>query len=159
MNLFLLNLFLAISWSALSGSFTLTTLFVGFLLGFAVLWLLQPLLGGRNRYFLRAYYWVRLAILFHYELVVSSLAVVWDVITPKHLSNPAIIEMPLEIESDVGILLVTNLISLTPGTLSLDVSDDRKTLMVHAMFADDPEAVAAQLQNTIQKWVREALET
>jgi len=159
MNLFLLNLILAISWSALSGSFTLGTLAVGFVLGFATLWLLQPLLGGASPYFLRSYYWVRLIILFHYELVVSSIAVVWDVVTPSQKSRPGIIEVPLDIKSDTGILLVTNLISLTPGTLSLDVSEDRKTLFVHAMFADDPDAVVAQLKNTMEKWVREALET
>lgn len=159
MNLFLLNLVLAISWSALAGSFTLTTLAVGFVLGFATLWLLQPLLGGPSAYFLRAYYWVRLVVMFHYELIVSSLAVVWDVVTPTQLSRPGIIEMPLDVKSDTGILLVTNLISLTPGTLSLDVSEDKKTLLVHAMFADDPDAVVAQLKNTMEKWVREALET
>ena len=159
MNLFLLNLILAISWSALAGSFTLSTLAVGFVLGFGTLWLLQPLLGGPSAYFLRAYYWARLVVMFHYELVVSSIAVVWDVITPTQLSRTGIVEVPLDIKSDTGILLVTNLISLTPGTLSLDVSEDRKTLFVHAMFADDHEAVRSQLKNTMEKWVREALET
>ncbi|MEM6465820.1 MAG: Na+/H+ antiporter subunit E, partial [Pseudomonadota bacterium] len=57
-----------------------------------------------------------------------------------------------------GILLVTNLISLTPGTLSIDVSEDRKTLKIHAMFADDPEAVCATLKSGMERWVIDALE-
>jgi multicomponent Na+:H+ antiporter subunit E len=58
----------------------------------------------------------------------------------------------------MGILLVTNLISLTPGTLSLDVTDDRKTLFIHAMFADDPDAIRAQLKGGMERWVKEAME-
>ncbi|MCT8160714.1 Na+/H+ antiporter subunit E [Pseudoruegeria sp. SHC-113] len=159
MNLLLFNVMLALVWAAWAGSFSLLTLFTGFIIGFAVLWLLQPLLGGKNLYFLRAYYWARLLVMFHYELIVSSLVVVWDVLTPTQHSVPGIVEVPLDIETEVGILLVTNLISLTPGTLSLDVSEDRKTLFVHAMFSDDPEALRKTLKNGMERWVKEAIET
>jgi multicomponent Na+:H+ antiporter subunit E len=120
--------------------------------------MIQPLLGGPSPYFRRAYTWSRLVVMFHYELVVSSIAVVWDVITPTQLSRPGIIKMPLDVKTDAGILLVTNLISLTPGTLSLDISDDRKTLYVHAMFADDPEAIVRSLKDGMERWVMEAME-
>ncbi|WP_112323477.1 Na+/H+ antiporter subunit E [Oceanibium sediminis] len=159
MNLFVLNLILAISWAALSGAFSLVSLSVGFVLGYGVLWILQPLMGGRSRYFRRLYAWGKLLVMFHYELVVSSLAVTWDVLTPRHRARPGFVEMPLDVKTDAGILLVTNLISLTPGTLSLNVSDDRKTLLVHAMFMDDPDAVIRQLKNGMEKWVREAIES
>ena len=66
--------------------------------------------------------------------------------------------MPLDAKTDAGILLVTNLISLTPGTLSIDVSEDRKTLKVHAMFADDPDAVCHALKSGMEKWVIDAVE-
>lgn len=159
MTLFPLNLILALSWAAFVGAITLPNLAVGFVVGFAALWTLQPLLGGANPYFRRVYTWTRLIVMFHYELLVSSIAVVWDVVTPTQLSRPGIVEMPLDCKSDAAILLVTNLISLTPGTLSLDISDDRKTLYVHAMFADDPDEIIATLKNGMERWVREALET
>jgi multicomponent Na+:H+ antiporter subunit E len=76
------------------------------------------------------------------------------VITPQDLSCPKIIEVPLQAESDLEILLVTNLISLTPGTLSLDVSPDRKTLFVHAMFAENPDEVIEGLQDGMEYHVR-----
>lgn len=82
-----------------------------------------------------------------------------DVLTPRHRSRPAIIEVPLDVKSDTGILLVTNLISLTPGTLSLDVSEDRKTLLVHAMFADDPDALRKSLKDGMERWVIDAVES
>lgn len=158
MNTFALNLILAAGWAMLAGTATIPTLMVGFVLGYAILWLLAPLMGSRSGYFLRVWYWVRLIVMFHYELVVSSVQVLWDIVTPRHLARPGLVEMPLDVRSDAGILLVTNLISLTPGTLSLDISPDRKTLLVHAMFADDPEAICRQLKGGMEKWVREAIE-
>lgn len=159
MSLFALNLLLAFVWQALTATFTFQSLVAGFVLGYGALWLAQPLFGDRSPYFLRMWRIVRLAGFFLYELVVSSVRVAWDVVTPRQLSRPAILEMPLDVESDLEILLVTNLISLTPGTLSLDVTPDRKTLIVHAMFAEDPDALVAELKNGMERMVKEAFET
>ena len=158
MNTFIANILLTLAWAALTGSIALLNVAFGFVLGYVILWLLQPLIGGPNTYFLRVYYMIRLVVMFHYELIVSSISVVWDILTPTHLSRPAIVEMPLDVKTDAGILLVTNLISLTPGTLSLDVTPDRKTLIVHAMFAKDPEEIVHQLKSGMERWVREAVE-
>ncbi len=158
MNLFALNIVLAIVWAGLTGSFTLPSLLLGYALGYGALWLAQPLFERPDAYFLRVYRVLRLAAFFLYELCVSSVQVVWDVITPTQLSNPAIIEMPLDVKSELEILLVTNLISLTPGTLSLDITPDRSTLIVHAMFADDPDALVRDLKNGMERMVKEAFE-
>ncbi|MFY9209529.1 MAG: Na+/H+ antiporter subunit E [Aestuariivita sp.] len=158
MNTFVVNLLFAFTWALFFGEFSWLILLSGMVLGYVVLWLLQPLTGGPSGYFMRVWYWIKLVVMFHYELVVSSVAVFWDIITPTHRARPAIIEMPLDVKSDAGILLVTNLISLTPGTLSLDVSEDRKTLSLHAMFADDPDAVVRQLKEGMEKWVIDAVE-
>lgn len=157
MSAFGLNLLLAISWIALTGSVSFANLIAGFVFGYGALWMLQPLVG-QTRYFKRVIAWIKLVVMFHYELFVSSITVLWDIITPKHRAEPAIIEMPLDVRSNAGILLVTNLISLTPGTLSLDVSEDRRTLLVHAMFASDPDALIRDLKNGMEKWVIDAVE-
>ncbi|WP_422364817.1 Na+/H+ antiporter subunit E [Pelagibius sp.] len=157
MNVFALNVFLAVSWAALVGSFTLANLLIGYGIGYVALWIASPLFG-RNAYFVRVWRVLRLIVLFIYELVVSSLQVVWDVITPTHLSRPGIIALPLDAEKDLEILLVANLISLTPGSLSLDLSPDRKTLYVHAMFVDDAEVLRKALKSGIERSVLEALE-
>lgn len=158
MNIFALNIVLAVVWSGLWADFSLLQMVVGFHVGFAALWLAQPLFDTPSPYFRRAYRTVRLILFFLYELVVSSIRVAWDVVTPTHLSRPAIIRMPLDVESDLEILLVTNLISLTPGTLSLDVTPDRSCLIVHAMFADDPDALVAELKNGMERMVKEVFE-
>lgn len=157
MNTFGLNIILAISWVAFTGSVSLVGLITGFVIGYGALWLIQPLIGT-STYFQRVTAWVKLVVMFHYELIVSSLEVAFDILTPRHRSRPAIIEVPLDVKTDTGILLVTNLISLTPGTLSLDVSEDRKTLLVHAMFADDPDALRKSLKDGMERWVIDAVE-
>ena len=158
MNSFALNLLLAGAWMLLSSSFGPFAFLSGYALGFIALWLLQPIMGGRNRYFTRVLCWIRLVVMFHYELIVSSVVVAWDVLTPRHRARPALVTVPLDVETDAGIFLVTNLISLTPGTLSIDVSEDRRTLTVHAMFADDPDALRHQLKSGMERWVRAAVE-
>ena len=157
MNIFVLNAFLAVSWAALIGSFSATNLLLGYVIGYFALWIARPLFG-ESSYFERVWRVLRLAALFIYELVVSSLRVVWDVLTPTHLSRPGIIAVPLDVTRDDEILLVANLISLTPGSLSLDLSADRKTLYVHAMFVDDPEKIRHELKMGMERRVLEALE-
>ncbi|MCG8563145.1 MAG: Na+/H+ antiporter subunit E [Hyphomicrobiales bacterium] len=157
MNVFALNTILAFGWAALVGQFTLASLLIGFGVSYFTLWVARPLFGDTT-YFERVWRVLRLAVLFVYELVISSLRVVWDVITPSHLSRPGIIAMPLDAKGEGEILLVASLISLTPGSLSLDVSADRKTLYVHAMFVDDPEAVRQGLKQGMERRVIEAME-
>ncbi len=72
------------------------------------------------------------------ELVVANFRVAYDIVTVKHFMRPAILAVPLEARTDFEIALLANLISLTPGTLSLDVSSDRKFLFVHAMYLTEP---------------------
>lgn len=151
------NMLFAIAWMAITGSTTLGGLTIGFIVGYAALWMIQPLFP-ESRYPTRVRAWVKLIVMFLYELVVSSADVLIDILTPRHRARPAIIDVPLDVKTDAGLLLVTNLISLTPGTLSLDVSDDRKTLKVHAMFADDPEALCHSLKSGMERWVIDAVE-
>ena len=138
MSPFVLNTFLALSWAALVGSFTLPSLLIGYAIGYLALWVARPLFG----------------ILEHGG---SSLRVVWAVVTPTHLSRPGIVAVPLDAETDGEILLVANLVSLTPGSLSLDLSPDRRTLYVHAMFVDEPETLRRSLKAGMERRVLEAL--
>ena len=156
MSLFLLNILLAVAWAALIGDFTVEGLATGFAIGFVALWVVKSLFP-ESTYHGRVWRWLKLIVLFHWELIVSSLGVAWDVLTPTQRSRPGIVSVPLKAEGEAEVLLVTNLISLTPGTLSLDVTEDCNTLYVHAMFADDPDEIRAQIENGMERWVREAL--
>ena len=92
------------------------------------------------------------------ELIVSSIKVAWDVITPRHHAKPGILAVPLDVRSDAAVTVLANLVSLTPGSLSLDVSEDRSTLFVHVMFIENLESVRAEIKEKIERRVKEALE-
>ena len=77
--------------------------------------------------------------------------------TPSHISRPGIIRLPLDARTDMEIMAVANLISLTPGTLSIDLSDDRRYLYVHVMFLDDVDAVRRELKDGLERRVLEVL--
>lgn len=153
MSLFAINLLLAFVWVVLTDSLTLFGLVSGFFLGFFALWIAQPLYGAPGLYFVRFGRVVQLGLFFAWDLTMSSLKVAAAVLRPGSVTNSGIVAMPLDVKSDLEILLVANLISLTPGTLSLDVSDDRKTLYVHAMFAEDPDAEAQGLKDGMERMV------
>jgi multicomponent Na+:H+ antiporter subunit E len=157
MNLFALNLVIALGWAAVSGGFTGTNLLLGFAGGFFALYLTRPLFGTEPPYFRRTFGAIGLIAFFVYDLVRSSLAVVWDVCTPEIHARPRMIEVPLDCKDDTAIMLTANLISLTPGSLSVDVSPDRSTLLIHAMFAEEPDEVVRDLKRGIERRVMEAL--
>lgn len=153
MNGLVINLLLAFSWAAMTGDFSFMSLAVGAVLGFFALWLSQPLTGIDRMYFKRFWRTIYLALYFIWELLLSSVAVAWDVIRPVPQNRPALIEVPLTVKSDFEILLLTNLISLTPGTLSVDVTEDRETLIVHAMFGDDAEKLTRDIKDGFERLI------
>ncbi|MGD9972485.1 MAG: Na+/H+ antiporter subunit E [Desulfatirhabdiaceae bacterium] len=156
MNLLILNTILAIGFSAVLGEFSVGGFVAGFIVGYCALWVTRSLYEP-ERYFSRLSKVLGLIAYFLWQLVISNIRVLWDVITPRHTSRPGIIGIPLDARTDMEITLVANLISLTPGTLSLDVSEDHKTLYVHVMFMDDIEMVRAEIKNGIERRVLEVL--
>ncbi|MFW6290568.1 MAG: Na+/H+ antiporter subunit E [Mariniphaga sp.] len=68
------------------------------------------------------------------KLVQSNFYIAYDILTPKMHMKPAIMEVPVILNTDAGLLLFSNLLSMTPGTLSIDVSSDKKTLLVHVLY-------------------------
>ena len=156
MSLLILNSMLAVGFSAVMGQFSVGSFVAGFAVSYLALWVTRPLYG-EDRYFDRLPRVLRLAGFFFWQLVVSNLRVLWDVVTPAHISRPGIVGIPLDARTDLEITLVANLVSLTPGTLSLDVSEDRKILYVHVMFMDDIETVRAEIKSGIERRVLEVL--
>ena len=100
---------------------------------------------------------ISLAGFFLVELVMSSIRVAWDVVRPRSRARPGIVAVPLDATSDLQITVLANLISLTPGSLSLDVSDDRKTLYVHLMFVGSVEAERDAIKQDFERRVMEAI--
>ncbi|MEE4178747.1 MAG: Na+/H+ antiporter subunit E [Bacteroides sp.] len=89
------------------------------------------------------------------ELVISSLFVAWDIITPKDYMKPGIVEVPVDLKSETAIISLANLISMTPGSLTLDMTPDKKKIYIHVMYLYDKEEfirkTKQQLERRIQK--------
>jgi multicomponent Na+:H+ antiporter subunit E len=134
------NLILALFWVALTGSFTGVNLLLGFVLGYLLLGLALSEQPGFAKYFGKVPKFIAFVGYFFWELLMSNLKVAYDVLTPTHHMCPGVIAMPLAAKSDGEITIVANLISLTPGTLSLDVSSDKKVLYIHVMYLVDRDA-------------------
>jgi multicomponent Na+:H+ antiporter subunit E len=104
---------------------------------------------------LRTWYALKLAYAFFRDLVVSSVQVARAVLAPRGAAEPRFVVVPLHhARSDLEITLVANYITLTPGTMTIDVSPDRSTLLVHSLLAGDSgDAVRADIQDDIERRV------
>jgi multicomponent Na+:H+ antiporter subunit E len=148
------NLLLAFAWAALQGDFSLRTLLTGQVLGYLILVLLVR--GGvleRSPYVGRIHLVVGLAGFFLWELVKANLRLALDVLTPHYKIRPGIVAVPLDATTDGQILLLSMLINTTPGSVALDVSPDRKTLYVHVMYMDSPDAARAEIKEGFERRV------
>lgn len=152
----LLNLLLALTWMALTGKFIFINFVFGFTLSFFILWIMAR--GSENKgYFSRVPRIIAFLFFFLYELIKANLEVAYDVITPKFYMSPGIVKVPLDAKTDIEITLLVNLISLTPGTLALDISDDKKVLYIHAMYMKDKEQFISNIKNGFEKRLLEIL--
>lgn len=89
-----------------------------------------------------------------YELVVSSLYVAYDIVTPKDLMKPGFVQVPVDLKSETAIIALANLISMTPGSLTVDLTPDKKTMFVHAMYLYDKEKFINKIKNELEQRLR-----
>ncbi len=130
---------ITIGWCFLQGDFTLGNLVLGGLLGIAVLSIsLSFNKMGRSLKQLTA--WVRLLFFIIKELVISSFRIAWDILTPTVYARPRIVRIPVGDLHETAITVLANAVSLTPGSLALEVSSDNQILYVHLMYAEDRDA-------------------
>lgn len=156
MNALLLNMLLALVWMMAVGRFTFHQLLLGFLLGFLVVSIVEPLWGG-GTYARRVFRFVRFAAFFIWELILSSLRIAYDIVTPTLYARPRIIAIPLDARTDTEVTLVANFLTLTPGTLSLDVSTDQRTLYVHTMYTENRERFITEVKQGLEARLLEVL--
>lgn len=150
--IFAINFLLAVVWAGLLGSFDAWTLGSGFLVGYGALFLVYRHEPGA-RYFQKPQAVLGFAVYYLWELLNSNFTVAIDILTPTHHMRPGIVAVPLDAKSDFEITLLANLITMTPGTLSLDLSDDRKTLYVHAMYITDPDEIRRSIKEDLERRV------
>lgn len=102
---------------------------------------------------------VSLAVFFAWELLVANIRVAADVLSPRTSIRPAVVAIPLDITSDAEILLLSALINITPGSVTIDLSDDRRTLYVHVMHMTSAEASRREIKSGFELRVKRLFES
>lgn len=148
-------LLFTLTWAAITGSFTPLNLGFGLVLSGLALFLIRESVQPSQIRF-RPMKVLSLILLFFRELAMSAIRVAILVVRPKMDLKPGIFAFPLTVTRDFEITLLANLITLTPGTLSVDVSDDRRFLYVHAIDCADPQAAIRDIETGFEAKIREA---
>jgi multicomponent Na+:H+ antiporter subunit E len=157
--MFRLNVALSVVWVALIGELSAERFVEAFVLVALTLGITTHFVGRRNSYLDRVTKIISFFFYFLKELFVASWRVAYSVLAPN-LNNirPAVVAIPLDVQSDEEIALLANVITLTPGTLSLDVSADKKALYVHTFNLESVEAFRAEIKNGFERRVQEVMQ-
>lgn len=150
----LLNVFIAVVWMFMSASTTATTFIVGYLIGLILIVMMRRFFKARL-YIWRLWAAIKLALLFFKELTMSNISVLLLVIRPNLNIQPMIFAMQTDLEHDWEITLLSSLITLTPGTIVLNVSDDQRTLYIHAIDVADVDEAVDSIKNSFEKAIKE----
>ncbi|MEW9501999.1 Na+/H+ antiporter subunit E [Jeotgalibacillus marinus] len=150
----LLNFFLAFLWMFLGGSFTSSGFIVGFFLGMLVIFAMRRFFQSRF-YMGRVVAVVKLTILFTRELIKANWEVFTIILRPKMNITPGIFKYDTALKSKWEVTLLSLLITLTPGTLVVDVSDDNQSLYIHALHITDVQNLVSSIRDGFEKAITE----
>jgi multicomponent Na+:H+ antiporter subunit E len=146
----LVNVLLAAVWCFLVEDFTAPTFIVGYLVAAGVMFMSRRLMG-EVVFFRKLGVFLKLLAVFLRELLVANVQVAWWILRPRLRVRPAMIRLPIELKTDLGISTLAGMISLTPGTVTVDVAPDRKSLDVHCLNVTDIEAVKHTIKTSFEK--------
>jgi multicomponent Na+:H+ antiporter subunit E len=102
----------------------------------------------------RIFYFLEFIVYYTMKLVQANIYIAWDILTPEMHTKPAFMEVPLKVKTDLGMLLFSNLLSMTPGTLSMDIIRDKKVLLVHVLYYSTDELMQKDFEGIQDKIIR-----
>jgi len=141
---------LVAAWLALAGEFSAAQVLLAVLLALAVPLLAQPFLDHLPRLVsVRAA--VRFALLVTWDIVLANIVVARLVLGPIERLRPAFVKVPLDLTQPQSVALLASVITMTPGTVSADLAIDRKTLLVHALDCNDPDALVVDIKQRYER--------
>ena len=149
---------MAILWCALQNSVTVQNLVVGFVLGAII----ALALGERGRWQVEArdvfnlkkiYNLANYLVHLGKEIILSNIKVTKLILAPKLEIRPGIVALPADVQGDIPVTLLGNSITLTPGTITLLISEDQNVLYVHALDIEDPEQTKAEIKESLEKYI------
>ncbi|MCX8001121.1 MAG: Na+/H+ antiporter subunit E [Anoxybacillus mongoliensis] len=150
----LLNVCLAFVWMFLTVSFDGASFIIGYMIGLLIIFMLRRFFHSRF-YLVPVFVMIKLLFIFFKELILSNIAVAKVVMKRRLTIQPAIFALPTELKKEWEITVLAMLITLTPGTLVLDVSDDGNTLYIHALNSPDVHEAIKSIKQSFEKTIME----
>lgn len=159
----LYSICLGIIWSFVHGTVDFNNFLIGALLGPIVIRPFRSLYGFENKISFRKIIGkipklIRFFYILFIEIIKANIMVAKIILQPKMDIKPGIIAVPIRTKTDMGITAIANTITLTPGTLTIDVSDNKEVLYVHAIDASDPQGLCDSIRDDLEEYVLEAFE-
>lgn len=152
----LVNILVAVLWMFLQNSFTLATFIFGILIGMLIIFLMKRLLTDEfDLRRIRPWATVKLFYLFVVELTKANIDMVKVILKPRMDHQPGIVAVRTQLDTEIEITLLAALISLTPGTVSMDFSPDNKTIYIHAIDVPDKDEMIEDIHNSFEQAIME----
>lgn len=153
------SIVLALLWLALNGSVSAGHVLLALAFGLGIPWLLRPLWPAPAPRFRRPLLalWKSLAFvaLVAWDVIVANLQVARAVLSPIRRLRPGFATVPIDLDDPRAIAVLAHAITLTPGTLTVDVAADRRSLTIHALDLPDPDATVRGIRERYERRVRE----
>lgn len=150
----LINFSFAIGWMFIQKDYTTMSFISGYIFGLIALFVFRHFLQSPF-YLFRVWAIIKLIWLFIIELIKANIDVVKIVLRPKLDNQPGIVAVETRLETNFEIATLAALISLTPGTVSMDFSEDSKTIYIHAIHVPDKEEMIDDIHNTFEQAIME----
>ncbi|MEX0350311.1 MAG: Na+/H+ antiporter subunit E [Paracoccaceae bacterium] len=153
-----LTLLLTLVWQLLANDLSLNSLLFGFFLGIVIPVITMPYWPNRPKLH-NIPMVIEYILVVLYDIVVANIAVARIVLfKPDAARNPAWVRIPLELRSPEAITVLAGTITMTPGTLSADLSAKGHSLLVHCLDTDDPDAVRDEIKQRYERRLKEIFE-
>ncbi|AXI42042.1 Na+/H+ antiporter subunit E [Sulfitobacter sp. SK011] len=150
-----LTLILAVVWTLLQNEISAGMVVFGIILGIIIPWGTSVWWPDRPRSF-RLGKMISYSIVVMWDILVANVQVAWIVLTvPNAKLKPAWIVIPLELRQPEAITVLAGTITLTPGTVSADLSDEGHSLLVHVLHTDDADAVRDEIKSRYERRLQE----
>ncbi|KKK34079.1 MULTISPECIES: Na+/H+ antiporter subunit E [Salinicoccus] len=150
----LINLLLAVLWMFMGSEFSVASFTTGYIMGLAAVFLLRRFLPG-SFYLRRVWRIVRLFFIFIIEMVKANIDVVKIVLSPKIDVHPGFYAYPCDLEEDWEVVLLSSLITLTPGTVVVAISDDHSTIYIHGVDMKSAEEEIQNIKSAFENEIKE----
>lgn len=138
----------------MNSDFTVGSFVTGFIIGLIAVYMLRNFLPGR--FYLKRLYWmVRLVFIFIIELVKANVDVVRIVMAPKIDIHPGFYAYPNDLEEEWEVALLSTLITLTPGTVVVAISEDYSIIYIHGLDMDNADEEIANIKTSFENVIKE----